>query len=885
MRDAGWRSIVEHRPALEVAADVGMKPDPVPQARGIPDATDKPVAPPETSATPGGARRGIPPVFPLPAVLGRWMMGWPPARWNGPRSGLARETPAMSEPPRPPPPETGNAAHASGQDNVAVGRDVRDSIIAPGAHLHLEPVRPEKRLHQLPAALPRNQFVGRQHERKQLREQLRQAGERRVALSALKGMGGVGKTALAVYVAHEVKKHFPDAQLFLDLRGTTQPASPAEAMAHVIRSFHPETAQLPEHPAELLALYRSVLAGRRVLLVLDNAAGEAQVRDLLPPPPCGLILTARVDLALDGVLRVQLDMLRPDEARALLRGIVGPARATDAELDAIARLCGWLPLGLRVAGDFLRLKTDFTAAEYRSRLEQDRLQRLKVGTDPAKDVAAVLAFGAAQLVRDDPGRAARWQGLSVFPADFDVAAAAAVWGLDPADPAAQDELSALVERSLVQFGEAHRRYALHELLRPIAAAVFTYGGAAPAAAEAAAGLHEAAYRFAAHYRDVLAAANELYLRGEPLAGLALFDREDTNIRHGQAWAARHPVADAQVAALRRDYPDAGVFVLDLRLHGRERLVWLESALEACRRLGDRGGEGNALGNLGNAHLALGDARQAIAFHQQALGIACALGDRGGAGQALGNLGNAHLALGDARQAIAFYEQWLEIARALGTRRGEGTALGNLGLAHYALGDARQAIAFHEQTLEIARALGDRVWEGTALGNLGLAHYALGHLRQAIAFHEQALEIARALGNRGGAGHALGNLGVAHAALGDARQAIAFYEQWLEIARAIGDRRGEGNALGCLGTANHDLGDARQAIAFYEQHLEIARAIGDRRGEGNALWNSAVAYNASGDRTAATRLGGQALDLLAAVEDPIADKVRQQLAAWRSSQGA
>jgi tetratricopeptide (TPR) repeat protein len=872
----------------------------------------------------------------------------------------------MSDPPGTPPVPpsgTGNAAHASGESNVAVGRDVHASIIAPGAHLHLEPVRPEKRLHQLPAALPRNQFVGRQHERRQLRAQLRKAGERRVALSALKGMGGVGKTALAVHIAHLVKDNFPDAQLFLDLRGTTQPATPPEAMAHVIRSFHPEADSLPKDPAELLALYRSVLAGRKVLLVLDNAADEAQVRDLIPPPPCGLILTARAELALDGVLRLPLDVLSPSEARTLLRGIVGPTRAIDAELDAIAQLCGWLPLALRVAGDFLRIKPDFTAQEYRARLEQDRLQRLKVGTDPAKDVGAVLAFSAAQLVRDDPDRAARWQVLSVFPADFAATAAAAVWALDPGDPAAQDDLSALLERSLVQFDQAVRRYALHDLLRPIAADMFANSGASPPAATAA-GLRGATYRFAAHYRDVLAAAEGLYLRGDASAGLALFDREETNIRHGQAWAASHPGTDAKVAALRRDYANAG-YVLALRLHARERIGWQASALDACRRLRDRRGEGNALrrlglahaalgnihraiafhkhaleiarairhrrlegntlGNLGLAYAALGDARQAIACHQQHLEIARALGHRRGEGNALGGLGNAHYALGEARPAIAFYKQQLEIARALGHRRGEGAALGNLGRAHAALGDARQAIAFYEQQLEIARVIGDRREEGNALGGLGNAHFALGDTRQAIAFYQQHLEIARALGHRRGEGTALGSLGSAHAARGDARQAIALHQQALEIARAIGDRRGEGASLGNLGDAHRALGDARQAIAFYEQHLEIARAlgdrrgegaalgslglahtalgdarqaiafceqardiaraIGDRRGEGAALWNSALAYNASGDRDTAIRLGGQAWDLLAAVEHPAADQVRQQLAAWHSSQGA
>ncbi|MBD2428162.1 CHAT domain-containing tetratricopeptide repeat protein [Phormidium sp. FACHB-1136] len=272
----------------------------------------------------------------------------------------------------------------------------------------------------------------------------------------------------------------------------------------------------------------------------------------------------------------------------------------------------------------------------------------------------------------------------------------------------------------------------------------------------------------------------------------------------------------------------------------------EQALTIFREIGDRSGEGSALGNLGATYNSLGDYRQAIDFHEQSLAIAREIDNRGGEGAALGNLGNAYLSLGDYRQAIDFHEQALTTFRELGDRGGEGTALGSLGNAYLSLGDYRQAIDFHEQRLVIARELGDRGGEGGALGNLGLAYDSLGDYRQAIDFQDQALTIFREIGDRGGEGGALANLGNAYDSLGNYRQAIDFHEQALTIFREIGDRRGEGSALGNLGATYNSLGDYRRAIDFYEQHLVIAREIGDRGGEGNALGNLGNAYDSLGD---------------------------------------
>src|SRR6185369_4886012 len=215
---------------------------------------------------------------------------------------------------------------------------------------------------------------------------------------------------------------------------------------------------------------------------------------------------------------------------------------------------------------------------------------------------------------------------------------------------------------------------------------------------------------ATHYKDVLAIANAFYLQGGKMLvrGLSLFDLEWGNIQAGYAWVAAQAVElDEDVARLGMWYPGVGAFILHLRQHARERILWLEMALAAAKQLRDRVREGNALGNLGLAYAALGETKYAIQFYDQALLIHSKLGDRLREGIALGNLGNAYADLGETKRAIQFYEQQLSIAREIGDRRCEGMALGNLGIAYGDLGETNRAIQLFQQQLTIDGEIGDR----------------------------------------------------------------------------------------------------------------------------------------------------------------------------------
>ena len=789
---------------------------------------------------------------------------------------------------------------------VGGGVVTRDSVakaLGP-PHRPVEAISPP---HQLPADLA--DFTSREGEVGEL-VALLGGGAAGATISAIGGMGGVGKTALAVHVAHKVAAQYPDGQIVVEMGGTSErPLTPAEAMGRVIHAFQPEL-RLPDDPNDVTSLYRTTLEGRKVLLLLDNAADSAQVRPLVPPAGCGLVVTSRHNISLPGLRHFNLDALPEKKARKLLRTIVGRRRATVEELDEIARLCGRLPLALRVAGDFLVVHPDWSAGEYAQALanERERLARLK---HEDLDVGAALGLSAAQLVQERADLAARWQMLSVFPAPFERPAVAAVWGVQEVE--ARDGLSELAARSLVLYEQKSGLYRLHDLMRLVAEDAFGYGGGERDEEREQARLGKATVRHAAYYLEVGSRANALYMQGgdHVLEGLQLFDRAWPHL-----WAAYGRMrerGDEVAAQWTSEFPGRVPFVLDLRLLPRDKIPILQAAVAAARQIGDRGLEGNHLGNLGLVYAALGETQRAIEYYEQALAIARDIGDRRGEGNALGNLGIAYKNLGEVRQAIEYHEQALTAAREIGDRRGEGADLGNLGLAYALLGQVRRAIEYYEQALEIAREIGDRRAEENTLDNLGSAYRDLGEVRRAIEYYQQALEIAREIGDRRGEGNALGNLGLtytdlgerrqaiehheqalaiareigdrraegnhlnslglAYAVLGETRRAIEYCEQALVIAREIGDQRGEGNRLGNLGSAYAALGAVWWAIEYYEQALTIAREIGDRRGEGQRLGNLGLAYKSLGDLAHARKLWEQALAIYEAIEDPNAEQVR------------
>lgn len=627
---------------------------------------------------------------------------------------------------------------------------------------------------QIPS--PPGDFVGREDE---IGEILDHLNDRGATISGVRGMGGIGKTALAYVIAEKLKPKF-EAHFYLDLKGSDEkPLAPSDAQAHVLRGYQPE-AKLPDEPAQLTGLYRSVLSERPALLMMDNAADKGQVEPLIPPAGCVLLVTSRQHFELPGWFAKDLNTLPVAKARELLVGIaprVAPTGDTGRRrLDKITELCCLLPLAVRLAGGALAKRPDLTPEAYMAKLEDER-GRL----DELDEARAVILTSAALL---DESTRRLWRLLGVFGGDFDKAAAAAVWELD--ESAADDSIGTLLEFSLLEWSEETRRYRLHDLVRLAARGRLDEDGAER---------HPAELRFATHYKNVLAGAETMYLAGgeQVVTGLALSDLEAHNIEAAFGWCAARSAEDDDAARLCSAILDAGVYCFALREHPRKIIEQRQAALAAARRLNDRGAESRHLGTLGLAHVHLGEPRRAIEFYEQHIEIARETGDRRGEGISLGNLGNAWVALNEPRRAIKCSKQTLEIMREIGDRRGEGAALGNLGVAYHALGEYKRAIESCKRALEPTREIGDRRGEGHTLGNLGNAYAALGEPRSAIEFYGQQLEITRELGDQGAEAGASWNIGDELAKAGETARAVELMQVYVDYEREIGHPDAEKDA--------------------------------------------------------------------------------------------
>lgn len=516
------------------------------------------------------------------------------------------------------------------------------------------------RLHTIPA--PPTHFIGRTADL----EKLRAAAAGPVVITGLRGMGGIGKTALALTLAAEWAPRFPDAQLLLRGRGTSDtPATPASLLEEIIRTFQPASGQLPEDVPSLRERVTSLLHGKRVLLLLDDAAEPAQARALIPPAGCALLVTSRRGFAIDGVAPHRVDRLPVEEALALLTELYPPFAADPASAREIIRLCDGLPLALRIAGAYLALDASerhgtADVPRYLAALEKSQLGTLDRTADDAGEVTVseTLRLSEARLT---PDQRRAWHALGVFPAPFDAAAALAIAGAEA------DTTDRLVRLSLLERAE-NNRLRLHDL-----AADYCRGCLD---AEA---LDSLRFAHARHFTAVGWEAHRLYQLGHEnvVRGLALFDEERAHLEAAFAFLAVH-VDDPARAPTLISLVYAMVPTSALRFHPAHRINWFKAQAEAARTTSDLSAECDALGNIGNAHGDLGDAQQALKWYEQRTKISSASDDLYGEGLTWFNTGNASFQLGEVNRALECYGNAIEIARKIENRHGEALALNSLG---------------------------------------------------------------------------------------------------------------------------------------------------------------------------------------------------------------
>ena len=645
---------------------------------------------------------------------------------------------------------------------------------------------------QLPTAVAH--FAGRQPELRMLSDLLTQrpgpAGT--VMITAIGGMAGVGKTALAVHWAHQVAGQFPDGQLYVNLRGydVGPPVLATDALAGFLRALGLTGLDIPGEVDERAALFRSLLAGRRILVVLDNAGQAEQVRPLLPgSPTCVTVVTSRNALAglvaRDGAARLEVGLLPLPEAVGLLGELIGSRAADDpAAVVTLAGQCCRLPLALRIAAERAVARPNVPLADLVAELAnlRQRLDALETCDDERTAVRAVFSWSYQQLSAETAGLF-RLLGLHPGP-DITIAATASMAGIPLWQ--ARQALRQLAVAHLVT-EHAAGRYSLHDLLR-------AYSAEQATERESEAERHAAIQRMLDHYLHTAnTAALLLDPSREPVtlapARPAVESEHLASDQQALAWLeAEHQVLISVVSVAAETGFDVWAWqlawamtdYLDWHGHWQELAAIQRTALVAATRLGDTAGQAVARCLLARAQARLGDYGQARAHLTDCLSFYRQLGDSFGEARVHQSLGGVAMYQGWYPGALAHAEQALALFRTTGHRAGQAGSLSNAGWCHALLGDYLLARTFCWQALAMNRDLGDRSGEAGCWDILGYAEHKLGNLAKAADYLRRALGIFRDLGDRYEQAEILTHLGDVHQTAGEPLAAAHAWQQALDI---------------------------------------------------------------------------------------------------------
>lgn len=687
----------------------------------------------------------------------------------------------------------GNPADPEGAPGPAAvpGRAAVPAGASPGAPSPLVPPA------QLPADLPT--FAGREAELSQVSQMLSPGGEYpTVAICAIDGMAGIGKTTFAIHWAHRIAKHFEDGQLYINLRGfdsSASPMAPADALRALLYSLGVPAGHIPDDLDARAGMFRSVLAGKRVLVVLDNASNVAQVRPLLPGSPgCLVIATSRnplTGLAMsEGARLLTLSLPSLLTARETLERRLGGDRvaAEPGAVEKIIRLCGRLPLALAIVSARAAAHPGFTLASIAADLERSPGRLDAFGTaGVAADARTVFSWSYHHL---SPQACRLFRLLSLQPA-ADITAAASASLLGAAPEAASRLLAELASTSLVTEHQPGR-YSFHELTR-------AYASELSEGTDAGADRREALARLLSHYlHSGYAAQVELKPHRAPIAPGSprpgVTPERFGDYESAMSWftAERHALnASVSLAA----GSDVGFPAWQLALTMQQFYQWrgffhdwknaMEIALAAAERDADRPGQGHVLRSLAGADFYLNRHEDTVRHLERAQAVYTLLGYTTEHAYLHSSFGEVFTRQGKLQLAIEHSQKALELYREAGYRRGEARAIADIGMAYSALGDYEEAVPYLERGIALAQEVGKLHQEGKVLTELGIVRAKLGQQDKAVEHFRQALALIRGVGDRPVEAETLLALGDALAAqgLGDAacdawQEAFAIFSAFL-----------------------------------------------------------------------------------------------------------
>jgi tetratricopeptide (TPR) repeat protein len=709
--------------------------------------------------------------------------------------------------------------HVAVKETTAVGWICLPGHPLPAGHDdHVTPREPPATVpRQLPAAT--RHFTGRAAELEALTTMLADGTDTgAVVISAIDGTAGIGKTALALHWAHHVAQRFPDGQLYVNLRGfdpTGSPVKPADAIRGFLDAFEVPAERIPVALDAQANLYRSLIAGRRMLVVLDNARDSDQVRPLLPGSAGALVIvTSRNSLtslvAGEGAYPLTIDLLSVPESRELLVRRLGSQRV-DAEPQAVENIitaCARLPLALTIVAARAATRPRFALAVLAAELRtaRSRLDALD-GGDVTTDVRGVMSWSYQQL---STGAARVFRLLALHPGPHvTTRSAASVAGLSVDQ--IQSPLTELVRAHLLT-ERGPEQYVRHDLLRE-------YGRERTRATDSNADRSAAVRRMLDHYLHTAYSAAQLLRPGMnhmvidgPASATVTCDVPD--YKSAVAWYdSEHPalLAAVDLAAATGHYKHAWQLAwtlseyLDRWGHWQDLSAVHHVALTASERSDDLAGRAFSHGGLGWAHLRFGQTREAGSHLYVALGLFAKLGNQ--AGKADIHLQLAWMLASEDRpgQALRHAQQALLLSRAVESQFGQARALDHIGWYQALLGHPHHAIMCCRLALMGYRRLGDATGQAQALHNLGYAHHQLGHYDRAIACYRQCLAVEQAGHNHWRRAMALANMGDCHNLRGDLKEAREVWGTAMEILDRLGNPP-------CVGRGYPDAEEIRAKLA-------------------------------------------------------------------------
>ncbi|MFI1162248.1 cyclophane-containing RiPP biosynthesis TPR protein HaaT [Streptomyces sp. NPDC020801] len=801
--------------------------------------------------------------------------------------------------------------HEPGQSSAPTGR-MGDGSGPPGAALVLR-------------SLPRDTtaFTDRSAELESLVRSVRSAQDTGEVLPVhvIDGMPGVGKTTFAVHAGHVLAESFPDGQLFVNLNGHTpgrSPVQPTEALASLLAAAGVPTQQIPVGDdvgaitEARAAMWRSRLADKKALLILDNAASYRQLEPLLPGGRgCLVLVTSRNRLAAHEEVVLPVEALPPDHAVDLFVRLSGrPTHSFDRDvLEELTRLCGYLPLGVSLLAARLRHHPSWTADALRERLvaTRHRLGELRAGD---RAMAATFDLSYRDL---GPEQQRFFRRLGCYPGtDLDTYAGAALGEVSV--PIAGEQLDLLYDAHLIDEHPGNR-YRLHDLLRHYARGLADEGDGMEHV--------QAVRRVCTYYLAALAVANEYIVRsgaglpprphgaaqvrtpvmGSRTAALGWLENERANVLACIRRANELALYDLVVqlaAAMAPFLRQAGPWDQAVGLHrtaaeaarqtGDQRALAdalaelgvvrrfmaaypeatqiLNQAVTEYEAVGDRRGKADALNQAGIVWYLTADNDASARAQSDALALYREVGDRLGQANALADLGMVRRQTSDFSAAVEAQSEALSIYRELGDRYGEANSLRDLGVVHCLMGEYELAMGRHQEAFTIYRELDDRVHQAYALNELGVVRRLTGDFDGARDAHAQALEHYTELGERFGRANSIRHLGVLDLLGGDVTAAVRILEEALDTYLGLGSRGGEAASLAALGVARGAGGDRNGAVEAFRRSLQIHRALGDRCGESEVLNHWGDLLQAVGEPEDARGHFDQALGLARRIRCPL-----------------